>query len=117
MLEPTTNLHGANDWDRLTPQLENRLFRRLADLGYGDLTTAPRLTFDPPAWARLGHSAGTPFALDHRFTQTAWFRPSGVARRVPGLHFAGMYTAPGVGVPPVLISGKLAAERVLGTSR
>ncbi|WP_371785724.1 phytoene desaturase family protein [Streptosporangium subroseum] len=117
VLEPTTNLHGANDWDRLTPQLENRLFRRLADLGYGDLTTAPRLTFDPPAWARLGHSAGTPFALDHRFTQTAWFRPSGVARRVPGLHFAGMYTAPGVGVPPVLISGKLAAERVLGTSR
>ncbi|MEV4378389.1 phytoene desaturase family protein [Streptosporangium sp. NPDC049644] len=117
VLEPTANLHGGADWDRLTPELADRLLARLADLGYGDLSRAPRLTLDPPAWARLGHSAGTPFALDHRFTQTAWFRPAGVSRRVPGLHFAGMYTAPGVGVPPVLISGRLAAERVLETSR
>ncbi|ACZ86746.1 zeta-carotene-forming phytoene desaturase [Streptosporangium roseum] len=120
VLEPTANLDGANGvngWDGLTSRLEDRLLGRLADLGYGDLTTALRLTVDPPAWARLGHSAGTPFAMDHRFTQTAWFRPAGTARRVPGLHFAGMYTAPGVGVPPVLISGKLAAERILETSR
>jgi phytoene desaturase len=33
---------------------------------------------------------------------------------VPGLFFAGMGTVPGVGVPMVLISGRLAAERVLG---
>ncbi|MDP9870124.1 MULTISPECIES: phytoene desaturase family protein [Streptosporangium] len=117
VLEPTANLSGADGWDGLTSRLEERLLGRLAGLGYGDLTSALRLTVDPPAWARLGHSAGTPFAMDHRFTQTAWFRPAGAARRVPGLHFAGMYTAPGVGVPPVLISGKLAAERILETSR
>ncbi|MGW3367878.1 phytoene desaturase family protein [Streptosporangium canum] len=117
VLEPTANLNGMDGWDGLTSRLEDRLLGRLADLGYGDLTAALRLTVDPPAWARLGHSAGTPFAMDHRFTQTAWFRPAGMARRVPGLHFAGMYTAPGVGVPPVLISGKLAAERILETSR
>jgi phytoene desaturase len=113
VLEPTANLRGGGDWERLTPRLLNRLFRRLSVLGYGDLSGAPRLVLDPPEWRRRGHSAGTPFALDHRFTQTAWFRPSGVARRIPGLHFAGMYTAPGVGVPPVLISGRLAAERIL----
>ncbi|GII81787.1 phytoene dehydrogenase [Sphaerisporangium rufum] len=117
VLEPTANLLGGGDWDRLTPRLTHRLLRRLAGLGYGDLTAAPRLTLDPPAWHRGGHSAGTPFALDHRFGQTAWFRPAGRARRVPGLHFAGMYTAPGVGVPPVLISGRLAAERILEGSR
>ncbi len=117
VLEPAPNLRGGNDWSRLTPQLEDRLLGRLADLGYGDLTSAPRLTIDPPEWARRGHSAGTPFALDHRFTQTAWFRPAGRARRIPGLHFAGMHTAPGVGVPPVLISGRLAAERILETPR
>ncbi|MFD0890930.1 hypothetical protein ACFQ08_40825 [Streptosporangium algeriense] len=33
------------------------------------------------------------------------------------MHFAGMHTAPGVGVPPVLISGRLAAERILRTPR
>lgn len=116
VLEPTANLRGGGDWNRLSSRLQERLVDRLADLGYGELRAAPRLTIDPPAWARRGHSAGTPFALDHRFTQTAWFRPLGRARRVPGLHFAGMYTAPGVGVPPVLISGRLAAERILENS-
>ncbi|GAA1504034.1 phytoene desaturase family protein [Sphaerisporangium rubeum] len=113
VLEPTANLRGGLDWDDLGPRLRDRLLDRLTRLGYGDLSTTPSLTIAPPDWLRRGHSAGTPFALDHRFTQTAWLRPSGRARRVPGLHFAGMYTAPGVGVPPVLISGRLAAERVL----
>lgn len=112
VLEPAPNLRAA-DWGRLRPRLEERLLARMAALGYGDLSAAPRLVLDPPAWAALGHSAGTPFALDHRFTQTAWLRPSGAARRVPGLHFAGMHTAPGVGVPPVLVSGRLAAARIL----
>ncbi|GAA1846685.1 phytoene desaturase family protein [Actinomadura bangladeshensis] len=113
VLEPAPNTVSGADWDRLGPRLEQRLLGRLSDLGYGDLSAAPRRTFDPRVWARLGHSAGTPFALDHRFAQTAWFRPAGRSRRVPGLHFAGMYTAPGVGVPPALISGRLAAARIL----
>ncbi|WP_395106592.1 phytoene desaturase family protein [Actinomadura sp. SCN-SB] len=117
VLEPAPNLESGADWDRLAPRLERRLLGRLADLGYGDLSEAPRRTFDPRVWSRLGHSAGTPFALDHRFSQTAWFRPTGRSRRVPGLHFAGMYTAPGVGVPPALISGRLAATRILEGSR
>ncbi|MFC4054990.1 phytoene desaturase family protein [Actinomadura syzygii] len=117
VLEPVPNLTSGADWDLLGPRLEERLLGRLADLGYEDLRSVPRMTFDPPAWARLGHSAGTPFALDHRFRQTAWLRPAGRSRRVPGLHFAGMHTAPGVGVPPVLISGRLAAARILEDSR
>ncbi|TDC43888.1 phytoene desaturase, partial [Actinomadura sp. KC345] len=117
VLEPAPNLAAGADWEGLTPRLEHRMLSRLADLGYGDLSAAPRTTFDPPAWERLGHSAGTPFALDHRFRQTAWLRPSGRSRRVPGLHFAGMYTAPGVGVPPALISGRLAAVRIMEGSR
>ncbi|MEO3873433.1 phytoene desaturase family protein [Nonomuraea sp. B12E4] len=116
VLEPAPNLLRGG-WHRLRPELEARLLGRMTELGYGDLAGAPRLVLDPPAWAARGHSAGTPFALDHRFTQTAWLRPSAVARRVPGLHFAGMYTAPGVGVPPVLISGRLAAERILKEAR
>ena len=58
---------------------------------------------------------GTPFALDHRFAQTSWFRPAN-ASNLPGLFFAGMGTVPGVGVPMVLVSGRLAAERVLAAS-
>jgi phytoene desaturase len=55
---------------------------------------------------------GTPFALAHRFFQSGPFRPGNVDRRAPGLVFVGSGTVPGVGVPMVLLSGRLAALRV-----
>ena len=55
---------------------------------------------------------GTPFALAHTFFQTGPFRPNNVDKKAPGLVFTGSSTLPGVGVPMVLVSGKLAAERV-----
>lgn len=115
ILEPTANLQNRRDWEDLTPRLRERLLARLAGLGYGDLARDARVEHlvDPPAWRSRGHTAGTPFALDHRFTQTAWLRPGNTSRAVPGLHFAGMHTVPGVGVPMVLLSGRLAARRVL----
>ena len=66
----------------------------------------------PLDWQSMGMAAGTPFALAHTFPQTGPFRPSNVDRRVPGLVFAGSGTVPGVGVPMVLPSGRLAALRV-----
>ena len=55
---------------------------------------------------------GTPFALSHKFRQTGPFRPNNVTKHAPGLVFVGSGTLPGVGVPMVLVSGRLAAERV-----
>jgi phytoene desaturase len=55
---------------------------------------------------------GTPFALAHHLRQSGPFRPDNIDRRAPGLVFVGSATRPGVGVPMVLISGRLAAERV-----
>ena len=55
---------------------------------------------------------GTPFALAHTFRQTGPFRPNNLDKRVPGLFFVGSSTVPGVGVPMVLVSGKLAARRI-----
>ena len=62
-------------------------------------------------------AAGTPFSLAHTFAQTGPFRPRNL---VPGLDnavLAGCGTTPGVGIPPVLISGRLAAQRVTGATR
>jgi phytoene desaturase len=118
VLEPTANLRGGHDWATMTPRLRARLLGRLAQLGYGDLGRAPaEMLIDPPGWAARGHTAGTPFGLDHRVTQTAWFRPGHRAARVPGLYFAGAGTTPGIGVPMVLISGRLAAQAVLDGAR
>ena len=55
---------------------------------------------------------GTPFALSHQFFQSGPFRPNNVDHRVPGLVLVGSGTVPGVSVPMVLVSGRLAAERV-----
>ena len=75
-------------------------------------TPAVCQVIDPFEWQRRGMAAGTPFALDHRFSQSGPFRPALVDRRLPGVVFVGSSTRPGVGVPMVLISGELAADAV-----
>jgi phytoene desaturase len=91
--------------------MRDRLHRFLGENGYPDDVVTEELV-DPLAWQRQGMAAGTPFALAHTFAQTGPFRPPNVERRLPGMFFAGSGTVPGVGVPMVLISGKLAAQRV-----
>ena len=61
-----------------------------------------------------GLEAGAPFASAHTFMQTGPFRPRNIAEGFENIIFTGSGTQPGVGVPMVLISGKLAAERILG---
>ncbi len=67
---------------------------------------------DPSDWQRAGIERGTPFALAHRFFQSGPFRPGNINAHAPGLVFTGSGTVPGVGVPMVLLSGRLAADRV-----
>jgi phytoene dehydrogenase-like protein len=61
----------------------------------------------------LGMERGAPFASAHTFFQTGPFRPRNMAKGYENIVFAGSGTQPGVGVPMVLISGKLAAERII----
>ena len=55
---------------------------------------------------------GAPFAAAHSFTQTGPFRPRNIWGE--NVVFTGSGTQPGVGVPMVLISGRIAAERIVG---
>ncbi|MGH8861759.1 MAG: phytoene desaturase family protein [Jatrophihabitantaceae bacterium] len=68
----------------------------------------------PADWKAQGIAAGAPFAASHRFLQTGPFRIPTLDRRVENLVYAGSNTQPGVGVPMVLISGRLAAQRITG---
>jgi phytoene desaturase len=88
----------------------------LGYVGFGDAIEVEHVT-TPADWARRGMARGAPFASAHTFRQTGPFRPSNLAPHVEGVVFAGSGTQPGVGVPMVLISGRLAAERVLGRDR
>ena len=110
-LEPMPNLDGRIDWSREHDRITESLKRQVGDLGYPTDVVVERV-YDPLDWERMGMERGTPFALAHTFRQTGPFRPSNIDARVPGLVFTGSSTLPGVGVPMVLVSGRLAAERV-----
>jgi len=111
VLEPTPNLDGHVDWTQEAPRARDQLQHRVEQLGYPMDIEVERLV-DPLDWEREGMERGTPFALAHTFRQTGPFRPANVNRRAPGLVFVGSGTVPGVGVPMVLVGGRLAAERV-----
>lgn len=111
VLEPVPNLDGEVPWRTERAAIRDRLGTFLADHGYPTEIVTEHLV-DPLDWQADGMHRGTPFALAHLFAQTGPFRPGNLERRAPGVVFAGSGTVPGVGVPMVLISGKLAADRV-----
>lgn len=111
VLEPVPHLGAGLDWSVQAEPMRERLLAFLHREGYPtDIVTERLVT--PQDWADSGLHLGTPFALAHSFTQSGPFRPGNTDRRVPGLVLAGSGTQPGVGIPMVLVSGRLAAERV-----
>ncbi len=56
---------------------------------------------------------GNAYGLANTLWQTAFLRPSIVSKKVKNLYFTGQLTVPGPGVPPAIISGKIAAAEVL----
>lgn len=116
VLFPTPNLHSAIDWKRERNRYRDEMVRVLEARGYtgfGESIEVEHLT-TPVEWRAQGMEAGAPFASAHTFFQTGPFRPRNLARGFENVVFTGSGTQPGVGVPMVLISGKLAAERIIG---
>lgn len=55
---------------------------------------------------------GNAYGMANTLLQTAFLRPKLKSKKVKNLFFTGQLTVPGPGVPPALISGKLAAELI-----
>ena len=118
VLAPAPNLEtGPMNWrGGLATRYADSLVRTLEQCGYvgfGDGIEVLRIV-TPADWADQGMAAGTPFAAAHTFRQTGPFRPANLHPVYPNVVFTGSGTQPGVGVPMVLISGKLAAARITG---
>jgi len=56
---------------------------------------------------------GNAYGLANTLTQTAFLRPKIKSKKVSNLFFTGQLTVPGPGVPPALISGKIAANLIM----
>ena len=55
---------------------------------------------------------GNAYGLANTLTQTAFLRPKIKSKKIKNLFFTGQLTVPGPGVPPSLISGKIAASQI-----
>ena len=114
---PNTDIGpGAAAWSDLAPRYRASLLRELERRGLNGIEDAieEECLVTPADWQAQGHAAGTPFSAAHTFAQTGPFRPRNLVRGTENAVLAGCGTTPGVGVPTVLLSGKLAAARVTG---
>ncbi|GGW44823.1 phytoene dehydrogenase [Streptomyces lucensis JCM 4490] len=114
---PNTDIGpGVTEWSTLAPRYRDSLLRELDRRGLAGIGSAieAECLVTPADWSAQGHAAGTPFSAAHTFAQTGPFRPRNLVRGTANAVLAGCGTTPGVGVPPVLLSGKLAAARITG---
>ncbi len=58
---------------------------------------------------------GNAYGMANTLLQTAFLRPRIKSKKVKNLYFTGQLTVPGPGVPPSLISGKIASELIQKT--
>lgn len=117
VLAPAPNLAAGVDWPSIGSCYADELLLTLEQRGYRGLTGSVEVlrVVTPADWAAAGMAAGTPFASAHTFRQTGPLRPGNLAPGLANVVFVGSGTQPGVGLPMVLVSGRLAAERITGT--
>ncbi len=118
VLVPVPLLHrmGDVDWEQVTAEIKARVLERLERHGC-DLTAdriAVEHVYTPRDWRdRFGLHEGSGFGAAHTLFQVGPFRARNYARELRGMYYTGASTTPGTGMPMVILSGKLTAERIV----
>lgn len=107
---PHAGFPAVRDLDGYREQCLQTLHNR-GYVGFSDAIEVEDITA-PVDWQNRGMAAGAPFSAAHTLFQTGPFRPANHWGQ--NVVFVGSGTQPGVGVPMVLVSGRLAAERITG---
>jgi phytoene desaturase len=113
---PNTQTGRDLDWATMGPRYRDEIVMTLERRGlpgFGASIEVQTLV-TPADWEASGLAAGAPFSASHKLSQTGPFRRPTLDRRIENLVFCGANSQPGVGVPMVLLSGRLAAQRVTG---
>ena len=105
------------DWDDLKKETRKAVIQRLKQLGLEDIEEHIKfeICYTPESWeSACNISRGSVFgSLAHNLLQMGYFRPHNQHSRYKNLYFVGGSTHPGNGIPNVLLSAKLTAERIL----
>jgi phytoene desaturase len=105
------------DWDQLRKKTHAAVVQRLQQLGMTDIEEHIKfeICYTPENWETACNiTRGSVFgSLAHNLLQMGYFRPHNQHRRYKNIFFVGGSTHPGNGIPNVLLSAKLTAERIL----
>jgi phytoene desaturase len=116
VLVPVPHQTPGLDWRVEGPKLREVIFDKLEAFGFGDLRPHVKVerALDPDGWqSAFNLEKGSAFGLAHNFFQVGYFRPKNQDDTFRNVYFVGASTQPGTGLPMVLFSAQLCAERVL----
>lgn len=121
-LVPTPRLSelGPIDWASAVVAVRAQIFARLR--AHGVALAPERLVFErvwtPETWGQaFGLYDGSAFGATHSLFQLGPFRPRNHDARIRGLYYTGASTTPGTGLPMVVLSGAMTAQRILAHVR
>ncbi len=107
---------APQDWPAIQQRARGLVLQSLAQTGADDLEEHIKfeVSYTPPDWrSRYNLVKGSTLGLGHNLTQMGYLRPHNRHARYRNLYFVGSSTHPGNGVATVLISARLATERIL----
>lgn len=106
---------GLEDSDALREQYFNMIMKRLEEQTNQQLQDDVifKIPFCVEDFKKDYNSyKGNAYGMANTLSQTAFLRPGIKSKKVKNLYFTGQLTVPGPGVPPSLISGKIAATEI-----
>lgn len=110
------NDNSKQDWAAIRDEARQHIFRRLRSIGITDLEEHIKfeVNYTPLSWRkRYNLTKGSTHGLCHNLTQLGYFRPHNRHSHYRNLYFVGASTHPGTGLPTAMVSGRLAAQRIL----
>jgi len=105
------------EWAALVHRARETVFARLQnESGISDLREHIKfeVMHHPSLWKeKFNLVKGSIFGLSHNFLQVGYLRPKNRHAHCKNLYFTGASTHPGTGLPIVLLSARLTAERIM----
>jgi phytoene desaturase len=103
-------------WREIVEDVKERVLARLHQSGVK--LAASRIIFErfftPAEWQRrFGLYDGSAFGAAHTLRQVGPWRAQNYEKTIAGLYYVGASTTPGTGMPMVVLSGKMVAERIM----
>lgn len=112
LLSEMPNTSWEETVQRVKAKILDRLQRHGVELSINQIVVEE--VYTPEDWAnKFGLYDGSAFGGAHTLFQVGPFRPRNYSSKIQGLFYTGASTTPGTGMPMVVLSGKLTAERII----